>query len=152
MSTSPPAVAMLVRAYPGSAAGPGGIANGIPKTRPRGAAGASCMVTTFPALTVTVSGPKGGAGRVAKRLLGGERGNGHGRGNVKGHRIRDRCHVRGSGGNPLGPCALGAQRQRVGHQPVAGREDRPASIASRRRPGHPSKALATAQADGRPAS
>jgi hypothetical protein len=43
-------------------------------------------------------------------------------GNVRGHRIRDRCHVRGSGGNPLGPCALGAQRQRMSHQPVADRE------------------------------
>src|SRR5450755_445899 len=59
MSTSPSAVAMLVRAYPGSAGGPGGIANGIPKTRVPGAAGASCTVTTPPAPMVTVTGPSG---------------------------------------------------------------------------------------------
>src|ERR1022692_2021491 len=59
MSTCPSAVATLVRTYPGSAGGPGGIANGIPKTRVPGAAGASCTVTTLPAPMVTVTGPSG---------------------------------------------------------------------------------------------
>src|ERR1700733_2955410 len=59
MSTTPPAVVMLVRAYPGSAAGPGGMANGIPMTRVLGAVGVSCTETTFAALTAMVTGPTG---------------------------------------------------------------------------------------------
>src|SRR5580692_10882333 len=59
MSTTPPAVVTLVRAYPGSPGGPGGMANGIPMTRVLGAIGASCTVTTSPALTATVTGPSG---------------------------------------------------------------------------------------------
>ena len=39
MFTTPPAVAMLVRAYPGRFGGPGGMANGIPMTRVPGEAG-----------------------------------------------------------------------------------------------------------------
>src|ERR1700722_17120531 len=57
--TTPPAVAMLVRAYPGSVGGPGGKANGIPMTRVFGAVGGSCTVTTFAALTAMVTGPRG---------------------------------------------------------------------------------------------
>src|SRR5258708_3644914 len=57
--TTPPAVVILVRVYPGSPGGPGGTANGIPKTRVFGTVGVSCTVTTFSALTVTVTGPSG---------------------------------------------------------------------------------------------
>src|ERR1022692_963702 len=60
MSTSPPAVVTIVRAYPGSDGGPGGKVNGIPKTTVVPApVGVSCTVTTFAALTVTVTGPSG---------------------------------------------------------------------------------------------
>jgi hypothetical protein len=59
MFTTPPAVVMLVRAYPGSPGGPGGIANGIPMTRVLGAVGLSCTVTTFAVLTAMVTGPSG---------------------------------------------------------------------------------------------
>ena len=59
MFTTPPAVVMLVRAYPGSPGGPGGMANGIPMTRVLGAVGVSCTVTTFAALTAMVTGPRG---------------------------------------------------------------------------------------------
>jgi hypothetical protein len=59
MSTTPPALVMLVRAYPGSVGGPGGKANGNPMTRVLVAAGESCTVTTFAALTTMVTGPRG---------------------------------------------------------------------------------------------
>ena len=59
MFTTPPAVVMLVRAYPGSPGGPGGMANGIPMTRVLGAIGVSCTVTTLEALTAMVTGPRG---------------------------------------------------------------------------------------------
>src|SRR6266851_5800905 len=58
MSTTPPAVAMLARAYPGSPGGPGGMAKGIPNAKVLGATGVSCTVTTFPAVTVTMTGPR----------------------------------------------------------------------------------------------
>src|SRR5258708_23735434 len=58
MSTTPPAVAMLVRAYPGSPGGPGGMAKGIPNAKGLGATGVSCTVTTFPEGTVTMTGPR----------------------------------------------------------------------------------------------
>jgi hypothetical protein len=57
--TTPPAVMTLVRAYPGSPGGPGGMANGIPMTRVLGEVGLSCTVTTFAALTAMVTGPRG---------------------------------------------------------------------------------------------
>jgi hypothetical protein len=57
--TTPPAVVMLVRAYPGSVGGPGGKAKGIPMTRVLVAVGVSCTVTTFAALTVMAIGPRG---------------------------------------------------------------------------------------------
>src|ERR1700722_4726410 len=59
ISTTPPAVVMLVRAYPGRVGGPGGKANGIPMTRVLEAAGVSCTVTAFAALTAMVTGPSG---------------------------------------------------------------------------------------------
>jgi hypothetical protein len=59
MFTTPPAVVLLVRAYPGSVGGPGGKANGIPMTRVLAAVGVSCTVTTFAALTAMVTGPRG---------------------------------------------------------------------------------------------
>jgi hypothetical protein len=59
MFTTPPAVVMLVRAYPGSVGGPGGKVNGIPMTRVLVAVGVSCTVTTFAALTAMVTGPRG---------------------------------------------------------------------------------------------
>src|ERR1700722_2712928 len=59
MFTTPPAVVLLVRAYPGSVGGPGGKANGIPMTRVLGAVGVSCTVTTSAALTAMVTGPRG---------------------------------------------------------------------------------------------
>src|SRR5580704_13312270 len=59
MFTTPPAVLMLVRAYPGRVGGPGGKTNGIPMTRVLGAAGVSCTVTTFAAVTAMVTRPTG---------------------------------------------------------------------------------------------
>src|SRR5690242_12790669 len=59
MFTTPPAVVMLVRAYPGSPGGPGGMANGIPMTRVLATVGVSCTVTAFAALTAMVTGPRG---------------------------------------------------------------------------------------------
>lgn len=79
-----------------------------------------------------------GAERVAERLIDGESGDRHGRGNVKGHRIRDRCHVRGSGDKPLGPCALGAAAANgssTGRRP-RGRPPRRRSRRQRRRLQH----------------
>src|SRR5258708_38219995 len=57
--TTPPAVVMLVRAYPGSPGGPGGMASGGPSTRVVGAVGGSGTVTTFAALAATGTGPSG---------------------------------------------------------------------------------------------
>ncbi len=59
MFTTPPAVVMLVREYPGNPGGPGGMANGMPSTRVLGAVGVSCTVTTFSALTAMATGPSG---------------------------------------------------------------------------------------------
>src|SRR5258708_17778778 len=58
MASPPAAVAMLVRAMPGSPGGPGGMAKGIPNAKVLGAAGVSCTVTTFPEVTVTMTGPR----------------------------------------------------------------------------------------------
>jgi hypothetical protein len=56
-----PAVAVwiVVRVYPGNAGGPGGMANGTPKTRVFGFVGVRWTVTTLVGVVVTVTVPSG---------------------------------------------------------------------------------------------
>ena len=77
-------------------------------------------------------GARPGAERVAKRLVGGQSGNRHGRSDVERHRIRDRGHVRGSGDEPLRPCpwARSGSESVITRSPATRLATRPATAAT----------------------